>query len=114
MGFQTEFNWGLKLKPENGLNEEILQEGKEYSFEKDEYRVYPVDQPIDLINRDWIPLARVVIVEVCCKNKKTFGKYKIIKMYHGQEKKDLTKYWREIVEVKKGRKINNFHDIKVT
>ncbi len=52
MGFQTEFNWGLKLKPENGLCEKEIIEGKIFDFTKNEYRVYQVDQPIDSINRD--------------------------------------------------------------
>ena len=36
MGFKTEFNWVLKLKPENGLNEENLEVGKIYDFSKEE------------------------------------------------------------------------------
>lgn len=43
MGFKTEFNWALKLKPENGLDEVILKEGGIYEFVKDEHRVYPLE-----------------------------------------------------------------------
>jgi hypothetical protein len=114
MGFKTEFNWGLKLKPDQGLDESIIKEGKEFEFTKDEYRVYPIDQPIDLINRDWVPLARVVVTEVRNANKKTFGKYKVVKIYKGTEKEVLTNYWHEIVEIKKGKKIDDFRDVKVT
>ena len=39
MGFKTEFNWVLKLKPENGLNEKNLKCGRIYSFSKNEKKV---------------------------------------------------------------------------
>ncbi len=59
-------------------------------------------------------MARIIIIEVHLQDKKTFGKYKVMKVYGGKEKKYLTKYWHEIVDLKKGKKINNYHDIKVT
>lgn len=114
MGFKTEFNWALKLKPENGLDEAALKEGGIFEFSKDEYRTYPIDQPLDLINRNWEVLARVVVIEATCANKKTVGKYRIIKIYSKNEREVLTQYWREIVQIKKGEKIDNFFDVKVS
>ena len=63
MGSKIEFNWALKLSPENGLNESILREGEIFEFTKSENRVYPINIPIDLINQDWIGLARVIVIE---------------------------------------------------
>ena len=63
MGFKTEFNWGLKLKPSDGLDEKSLEAGKVYEFCKKEYRVYPVGIPIDLINERWEPVAKVLVTD---------------------------------------------------
>ena len=96
------------------MDESALKEGGVFEFTKDEYRIYPVDQPVDLINRNWEALARVVVVEMTCANKKTCGKYKVVKMYGEEERKILTKYWQEIVEIKKRQKIDDFFDVKVS
>ena len=96
MGFKTEFNWALKLKPEQGLAEDLKVDGI-YSFSKDEYRVYPVGVPIDLLNDLWEVIAKVVIVKCINHDEKTEGKYKVIKIYKGKEKEILTQYWRETV-----------------
>lgn len=114
MGFKIEFNYVLKLKPENGLVEENLKEGDIYNFVKNDYRIYPLDQPIDLINRNWEVLAWVIVIEVFCADNKTLGKYQVEKIYNKEEKFFLTKYWRERVEIKQGQKIESFFDVKVT
>jgi len=99
MGFKTEFNWVLKLKPEQGLREEELELGKEYRFYKNEYRVYPLDIPIDLLNEDWEAVAKIIIIEVSNFEGKTTGKYKVIKIYSGQEKEILSKHFQENQEL---------------
>ena len=114
MGFQTEFNWVLKLKPKNGLDETKLKIGKSYEFSKDEFRVYPVNNPIDLINENWESVAKVVVEEFKNISGITLGKYKVVKIYEGQEKTILTNYWRENVQIIKGKKISNFLNVKVT
>jgi len=114
MGFKTEFNWALKLKPENGLDESNLEKGKIYEFSKEEYRIYPVNIPIDLINQNWEPVAKIIIIEFKNVNGKTSGRYKVLKIYEGEEKRVLTNYWRETVQIIKGEKISNFSNIKVS
>lgn len=94
MGFKSEFNWALKL---NDL-EKKLEVGKEYAFSKDDYRDYPIDMPIDLIDQDWKALARVIIKSCMVKDGKTSGKYEIIKIYEGIEKDILSKYWKGIAD----------------
>lgn len=114
MGFKTEFNWALKLKPEQGLNEESLEIGKIYDFSKREYRTYPIDMPIDLINQNWEVVAKVIVVESKNSDGKTQGKYKVIKIYQGQEKEFLTNYWRETIQIIKGENIDDFSDLKIS
>jgi len=63
MDFKVEFNWALKLKPENGLKEEELEAGKTYEFWKSGNRIYPLNIPIDLINQNWEAVAKIIIVE---------------------------------------------------
>jgi hypothetical protein len=108
MGFQTEFNWALKLKLKNGLDENKLEIDKLYDFSKKEYRVYPVGIPIDLINQNWEPVAKVMVIEFKNLEGKTHGTYKVLKIYEGQEKEILTNYWRETVEIIKGKELTDF------
>ena len=114
MGFKTEFNWILKLKPENGLDETNLRIGEIYEFSKDEYRVYPVAHPIDLLTKNWEAIAKVTVLEFTNKDGKTTGKYKVLKLYSGQEKEFVTKYWRENIQLSLDRTITDFSDVKVS
>ena len=93
MDSKIEFNWALKLKPENGLNEDILKEGEIFEFTKTGNRVYPVNIPIDLINQDWIALARVVVLEYTNKENIVTGRYRILRIYNDEEKRTITDYW---------------------
>jgi len=114
MGFKIEFNWILKLKPENGLDERSLQVHELYNFSKDEYRVYPVHHPIDLLNKDSEAVAKVLVTEFTNKDGKTTGKYKVLKIYSDQEKEFITKYWRENIQISLGRTITDFRDVKIS
>ena len=93
MGSKIEFNWALKLKPENGLNEDILKEGEIYQFTKTGNRVYPINIPIDLINQDWKALARVIIIEYTNKEDIITGRYRVVRVYSEEESKSITDYW---------------------
>lgn len=95
MGYKIEFNWVLKLKPKQGLDEKNLKQGATYEFFKEDYRVYPVGIPIDLINENWEVVGRVVISEFQNVKGKTLGKYEVIKIYDKKERELITKYWRE-------------------
>ena len=89
MGFKTAFNWVLKLKPEQGFPSEIVV-GREYDFVKSEYRVYPIDIAIDLADKDWNVVAKVIISKFCCGSDKTTGCFKIVKIYDQFESEFLT------------------------
>ena len=60
MGYKTEFNWVLKLTSEQGFPKKI-EVGKNYLFEKSEERIYPRGIPIDLVDKEWMPHAKVII-----------------------------------------------------
>ncbi len=109
MGQILEFNWALKIKVDFKLDE-----GNEYTFKKKGIRVYPVNIPIDLINEKWECLARIVILEVNHANGETAGRFKVLKVYDEREREFLTSYWRKTVEYVKGRKIEDFSNVKVT
>ena len=81
MGYKIEFNWVLKLKPENGLPKK-LEKGKIYNFKKPEERIYPLHIPIGLCDYKSPSqfLAKVEILEFRVSKNKTEGKFKILKI----------------------------------
>lgn len=98
MGFQTEFNWVLKLKPEQGLDEPNLKVNQTYSFLKSDARIYPISIPIELFNQSWEAVAKIIITEFTNKSesvKTTSGRYKVLKIYQGDERDMLTKHCKE-------------------
>ncbi len=114
MGFVTEFNWALKLSLKNGLDEKGLKVGKAYQFKKDECRTYPIDIPIDLLNKNWEAVAKVVVLNYSCTSDRTTGEYQVLKLYLGKEREFLTNYWHETVQIMKGKKIKDFSKVNVT
>lgn len=114
MGYRTEFNWALKLKPEQGLDENNLQKDKEYKFEKDDERIYPLDIPIHLINDNWEVIAKIIIKQFTVSKGKTRGIYEVVRIYEGEEKETLTENFRETLEVVKGKKFDDYSKVKMT
>jgi len=80
MGYKIEFNWVLKLKPENGMPKK-LEIGKVYDFKKPEERIYPIKTPIGLggYKSDQI-LATIEVTEFKVSKNKTEGKFKILEI----------------------------------
>ena len=95
MSYQTEFNWVLKLKPGQGLNEGSLVVEGEYIFSKKGFRVYPVNVPIELVNDIWEAVGKVVVLSFTNVDGKTSGKYKVLEAYSGPKKEMLTSHWRK-------------------
>ncbi len=113
MGFQTEFNWVLKLKKEQGLPDNFIV-GETCEFFKSGSRVYPINAPIDLLNERWEAVAKVIILETKNDNINTVGKFKILKKYVGMEKEVITAYWRETIEMQFGQRIEDWSNVKVS
>lgn len=76
MGYKTEFNWVLVLKPEQGLPEK-LEVGQEYNFHKAEERIYPRGCEIFLSGKDWKPVAKIVIKEFTVRDNETSGVFEV-------------------------------------
>lgn len=90
MGFEIKFNWVLQLESESALEENSV-----YYFLKTGSRAFPIDTSIDLINSKREAVAKVRILEFSNTGKETKGKFKVVKIYQGEEKKVLTNYWLE-------------------
>jgi len=90
MGFKITFNWALQIDCQD-----TVEQDKEYNFSKEGNRSFPINTPIDLINLERDAIAKIKILEFTNTEGKTSGKYKILKLYSGDEKKILSNYWRE-------------------
>lgn len=90
MGFEIKFNWVLQIEPADDLIP-----GEVYYFKKSGSRAFPIETSIDLINLSREAIAKIHILEFNNTNKETKGKYRILKIYEGEEKKVLTNYWIE-------------------
>lgn len=111
MGFQAEFNWILKLKPENGFPQNP-ETGKIYEFSKEGNRCYPLGSPVEFVNKDWEAIGLARVLEFTNAKGKTTGKFEILRIYNSEEKEIRTKQLRETVELDKGKV--NFTDYSIT
>jgi len=87
MGYVTEFNWVLNLKPEQGLDEKNIEIGTEYKFSKKDNRVYPLNKSILLVNKGWIAVGMVKVTEFTNRPEGTAGKYVVIDIFKEEERK---------------------------
>lgn len=92
MGFSITFNWVLQIEPPQALEKEGL-----YKFEKPGSRAFPLNAPIDLIDLDRNAIAKIRIKSFSNQGGVTTGEYSVLKIYVGQEKAVLTRYWIENV-----------------
>lgn len=90
MGFQIKFNWVLQMDCKNELRLD-----KEYCFSKTGNRIFPIKTPIDLIDFHRTAIAKIVFLEFSNTENKTAGRYKVLKIYSGDEKIFLSNYWME-------------------
>ncbi len=90
MSYQIKMNWVLQIEPPSEL-----KKGVSYEFEKEGNRIFPLDTPIDLINKDREAIAKIKIEQFTNKQGITTGNYSVIKIYSSEEKKVLTQYWEE-------------------
>jgi hypothetical protein len=95
MGFKCEYNYILRLRPEQGLVESDLSVDKTFRFEKEGHRIYPINAPIDLANEKWEIIGRVVVSEITVGNGKTKGECKLLLLYSVEEKETLTRLNRQ-------------------
>lgn len=115
MGYITEFNWILKLKEEQGLNETNIEVDKIYDFNKKDNRVYPLGIPMLLVNNNWEAVGTVEVLESTINKNSTIGKYKVIKIHQDVDKEVLTKFLQDNIKYyKKEKNIEDFSELKAT
>jgi hypothetical protein len=90
MGFPIKFNWVLQTNQNSSL-----EVGKTYNFSKSGNRNFPLGTPIDLINSKREAIAKISVLEFTNKKDETTGKFRVLKIYEGEEKTILTAYWIE-------------------
>lgn len=90
MGFEIKFNWALQAEPKEKLEENLV-----CAFAMHGNRAFPIDTPIDLLNFKREAMAKVKVLEYTNAKNETKGKFKVVKIYQGQEKEILTNYWLE-------------------
>jgi len=90
MGFSVKFNWVLQIDPPSSLSV-----GNCYTFKKDQNRIFPIDTPIDLIDKKRNAVAKIRIKSFLNEHDSTSGEYEVIKVYSATEKAVLSAYWRE-------------------
>jgi hypothetical protein len=90
LGFSVKFNWVLQAD----IPQE-LQLGKCYEFSKEGNRVFPIETPIDLIDSSRAAIAKIRVKTFNNSVNTTDVTFEVIKLYSGDEKSVLTKYWVE-------------------
>jgi hypothetical protein len=90
MGFPVTFNWVLQTHAPT-----ILETKARYAFEKEGNRFFPLNAPIDLIDKERNALAKIKVLRFQNTANKTQGEYEILKVYTGDEKRILSNYWME-------------------
>jgi len=112
MGFLYEFNWILKL---SDLDENNVCAGNTYSFTKHGVRAYPIDMPIDLVNKNWEVVAKCTISRITITSQATSGEYHVIEVYDKQTRKCLSEQWRDFLKItKKIENITDYSQIHIT
>jgi len=89
MGSKLEFNWILKLSPQQGFpsSDNVVAEGV-FEFEKTGQRFYPIDMPIELVDQNWNVVAEVVVTELNISSSATRGKFRVLNVL-GTPRKSL-------------------------
>ena len=80
MGMPCEINSILKLKRSQGYPV-ALTAGNFHSVEKDGYRIFPLDVPLQLVDEDWLAHADVVIEKLTWKGRKTLLEFRVSRVY---------------------------------
>jgi len=76
MGYNIKFNWILQLSEKQGFPKKLVK-NKTYPFRKGLKRIYPIDIPIDLMNKERKICGKVIIKEITIRKDKTKGKFKV-------------------------------------
>ncbi len=67
-----------------------LEIGKKYSFSKNGHRLYQINIPMDLRDKDWNAYGRCVVTEYTLGNNKTIGTYVMVKIFDEEQCRQVT------------------------
>lgn len=90
---------GFKINVNNILRyelSEVIEEEKEYSFEKEELSLLADDIQIWLTKKDWTALAEILITSQTRKDGKTIGTFVVKHIYSLEESETLTSVFRRM------------------
>ena len=90
MGFSMKFNWVLQIVPPDNIELNTA-----YEFSKNGSRVFPVGTPIDLIDLKRNAVAKIIVKSFTHTQDATVGAFEVVKIYEGNEKQVLSRYWFE-------------------
>ncbi|MEW6295165.1 MAG: hypothetical protein AB1467_02610 [Candidatus Diapherotrites archaeon] len=88
MGAMVEFNFVLKLKDE--LDRKDFVAGKTLRFQKSGSRIYPIDVPMLLADRDWNIAGVIKVKDFVTNSSETKGSYEVIKVFDDNTAKIFT------------------------
>lgn len=80
MGMPCLVNSILKLKPSQGYPAQ-LEKGKIYRAQKENYRIFPIDVPIALVDEAWVAYADIIITKLTWEQKATSLEFKVNRIY---------------------------------
>jgi len=80
MGMPCEVNSFLKLTPSQGYPAQLMI-GQQFAVKKSGYRILPIDVPIQLVDRDWMARADIVIKALTWSGGVTRLEFAIVRVY---------------------------------
>ena len=84
MGYHIELN-SLLVVPENTLDLSNLEIGKTYRLTKDQERLYPINIPIDVCDKDYRYKGKVVVRKLTLETDVTSLEFEVLKIYSPEE-----------------------------
>jgi hypothetical protein len=93
MGYKTVINTLLHLKKSQGLDISKLEVGKEFRFEKDGERVFPLHVAVPLVTDEWVYVGLARIEEVTAGHGKTVGTYRVIDVFDEDTRKVFSQHF---------------------
>ena len=90
MGYHLEFNC-LLVVPNTELDLSTLEIGKRYKVEKKEERLYPLNIPIEICDKNYKYYGKVAVRKLSLETGKTFLEIEVLKIFDENEAEVYTK-----------------------
>ena len=80
MGMLLELNTILKLSPNQGYPSSLIVKNVFVAIKQD-YRLFPLDIPIPLVNKEWKAYADVIIFKLTWEEQRTILVFEVVKIF---------------------------------